>query len=59
MKSSTKDKAEGKLHEVKGGLKEKAGRAGNNPRMEDEGRDEKNAGKVQKVVGKIEKALGA
>lgn len=59
MKPSTKDKTAGTLHEVKGGLKEKAGRAANNPRMEDEGRDEKNAGKVQKVVGKIEKALGA
>jgi uncharacterized protein YjbJ (UPF0337 family) len=37
MKSSTKDQAEGKFHEVKGKIKEKAGKATNNPNLENEG----------------------
>jgi uncharacterized protein YjbJ (UPF0337 family) len=57
MKKSTKDQAKGKLHEVKGKVKEKIGRATNNPRMEDEGHDEKIGGKVQKKVGQIEKVF--
>jgi uncharacterized protein YjbJ (UPF0337 family) len=57
MKQSTKDQAQGKFHEVKGKVKEKLGRATNNPRLEDEGHDEKVAGKVQKKVGKVEKVL--
>ena len=57
MKQSTKDQAKGKLHEVKGKVKEKIGRATNNPRMEDEGHDEKIGGKVQKKVEQIEKVF--
>jgi uncharacterized protein YjbJ (UPF0337 family) len=57
MKQSTKDQAQGKFHEVKGKVKEKLGRATNNPRLEDEGHDEKVAGKVQKKVGQVEKVL--
>ena len=47
MKSSTKDKAEGKFHEVKGKIKEVAGELRDNPKLEAEGTDEKIAGKVQ------------
>lgn len=58
MKPSTYDKATGKLHEVKGTIKEKAGQLTNNPDLEAEGRAEKNTGKVQNWVGKVEKAVG-
>jgi uncharacterized protein YjbJ (UPF0337 family) len=58
MKSSTKDKAQGTFHEVKGKVKEKVGRATNNPNLEAEGQVEKIAGKVQKKVGQVKKVLG-
>lgn len=57
MKQSTKDQAKGKLHEVKGKVKEKIGRATNNPRLAAEGQDEKIGGKVQKKIGQVEKVL--
>jgi uncharacterized protein YjbJ (UPF0337 family) len=57
MKQSTKDQAKGKLHEVKGKVKEKIGRAINNPRLAAEGHDEKIGGKVQKKIGQVEKIL--
>ena len=57
-KLSTEDKASGKLHEVKGAIRQKAGELTHNPNLEDDGRAEKNAGKVQNVVGKVEKAVG-
>jgi uncharacterized protein YjbJ (UPF0337 family) len=58
MKQSTKDKAKGKFHEVKGKVKEKVGRATNNPNLEAEGQGEKFGGKVQKKIGQVEKVLG-
>jgi uncharacterized protein YjbJ (UPF0337 family) len=57
MKDSTKDKLQGKVHEVKGTVKEKIGRATNNPDLEDEGTDEKVGGKIQKKVGQVEELL--
>lgn len=57
MKDSTKDQAEGTMHEVKGKVKEKVGQATKNPRLQDEGTDEKIAGKVQKKVGQVERVL--
>jgi uncharacterized protein YjbJ (UPF0337 family) len=57
MKPSTKDEAESKFHEVKGKVKEKAGRLTNNPRLEAEGTVEKVGGKVQGIVGQVEKTL--
>ena len=59
MKPSTDDKATGKLHEVKGAIRQKAGELTSNPNLAADGKAEKNAGKVQKAVGKIEKAVGA
>ena len=59
MKPSTKDRVKGKAHEVKGAIKEQAGRITNDPDLEDEGTVEKVGGKIQKGVGKIEKALGS
>ena len=58
MKSSTKDKAEGKLREAKGKLKEVAGKVTDNPKLEGEGKAEKIAGKVQGKVGEVKKVLG-
>ncbi|MDO8477260.1 MAG: CsbD family protein [Candidatus Rokubacteria bacterium] len=58
MKPSTKDKAQGTFHEVKGKVKEKVGRATNNPELEAEGQVEKIAGKVQKKIGQVKKVLG-
>jgi uncharacterized protein YjbJ (UPF0337 family) len=58
MKPSTSDKATGALHEVKGAIKQKAGKLTKNPDLEADGRAEKNAGKVQKIIGKLEKVIG-
>jgi uncharacterized protein YjbJ (UPF0337 family) len=57
MKTSTKDQIEGKVHELKGDVKEKAGQVTNNPNLETKGQTEKFAGKVQKKVGQIEEVL--
>jgi uncharacterized protein YjbJ (UPF0337 family) len=57
MKDSMKDQLEGKVHEVKGAVKEKVGQATNDPDLMDEGTGEKIAGKVQKKVGDIEKVF--
>ena len=58
MKPSTEDKIKGTLHEVKVKVKEKVGRATNNPDLEAEGRVEKIHGKVQKKIGQVKKVLG-
>ena len=58
MKPSTKDEVGGKVHEVKGQVKERVGRATNNPDLEAEGQDEKIGGKVQNKIGQVEKVLG-
>jgi len=58
MKLSTSDKATGKIHEVEGAIKQKAGEITKHPKLEADGIAEKNAGKVQHAVGKIEKAVG-
>jgi uncharacterized protein YjbJ (UPF0337 family) len=57
MKDSTKDKIQGSVHELKGKVKEKIGRATNDPALQDQGTDEKVAGKIQKKVGDIEKVF--
>ena len=58
MKASTKDQAEGKFHELKGTVKEIAGKLSDNPKLEAEGTGEKIAGKVQGKIGQIKKVLG-
>lgn len=57
MKDSTKDKVQGAVHEAKGKVKEKVGQLTNNPRVEDEGTDEKVGGKIQKKIGDVEKVF--
>jgi uncharacterized protein YjbJ (UPF0337 family) len=58
MKESTKDKAKGKFHEVKGKVKEKVGRVTNNPNLEAKGQGEQVGGKIRKKIGHAEKVLG-
>ena len=58
MKRSTKDKAKGKFHEVKGKAKETVGRATNDSDLEAEGLGEKIGGKIQKKIAQVEKVLG-
>lgn len=57
MDPSTKDQLEGKLHEVKGAVKEKAGQITDNPKLTLEGEAEKLAGKLQGKLGQVEKVF--
>lgn len=57
MTSSTEDKVKGAVNQVKGAIKEKAGRATNDPDLEDEGTGDKVAGKVQEKIGDIKKVF--
>jgi uncharacterized protein YjbJ (UPF0337 family) len=58
MKPSTEEQIAGKVHEVKGTIKEKVGKLTNDPDLEGEGIGEKIAGKVRESIGKLEKTLG-
>jgi uncharacterized protein YjbJ (UPF0337 family) len=58
MKRSIRDKAKGTFHEVKGKVKERIGRATNNPKLEARGQVEKTGGKIQKKIGQLKKVLG-
>jgi len=58
MKDSTKNRAKGKLSEVKGKAKEVAGKVIRDPELEAEGTVDKTIGKGQQKLGDIEKALG-
>ena len=57
MKRSTKDKAVGTLHELKGTIKRKAGKLTNNRGLEAEGVAEKIVGNIQKKIGQLEKSV--
>lgn len=57
MKSSIRDKAEGKLHEVKGKIKEVAGKITDNPELEAKGKAEKLASKAQEKIGEAKDIL--
>ena len=58
MKSSIRDKTEGKFHEVKGKVKEVVGKLSDDPDLEAEGTGEKIAGKVQNKIGQVKKVFG-
>lgn len=58
MNSSSRDKVEGTLHQLKGKVKEVAGIVSDNPKLEAEGVGEKLAGKVQVKVGQFNKFVG-
>ncbi|BEH11801.1 MULTISPECIES: CsbD family protein [Geobacter] len=53
MKSSIRDKAEVKLREVKGKVKEIAGKLTDNPELDAKDKAEILAGKVQEKVGEV------
>lgn len=57
MKPSIENEIAGKVHEVKGKIKEKVGQLTNDPDLEGEGIGEKIAGKVQKKIGQVEKVF--
>jgi len=57
MKSSTKDNAEGKMHQLKGKIKEVAGKIVGNKDLEAEGKVESLEGKVQEKIGKIKRVI--
>lgn len=57
MKSSTRDETEGKWHQVKGKIKEGAGKVGLNPDLEAEGKRENRSGEVQEKIGEIKKVV--
>ena len=57
MKPSTENQITGKVHEVKGKIKEKVGRLTNDPDLEGQGIGEKIAGKIQKKIGQLEKVI--
>jgi uncharacterized protein YjbJ (UPF0337 family) len=59
LKPSTKDQAEGKLHEVVGEIKQEIGQVTTDPDLEISGNAEKQAGKVQQIVARVEKSVGA
>ncbi len=58
MKQSTKDNAEGKMHQVKGKAKEIAGKIMDDHELEAEGKIEKLGGKAQEKLGEVEKVVG-
>jgi uncharacterized protein YjbJ (UPF0337 family) len=57
VKPSTKNEIAGRIHEVKGTIKEKIGQLTNDPDLEGEGIGEKIAGKVEKKIGQVEKVV--
>jgi uncharacterized protein YjbJ (UPF0337 family) len=58
MKQSTKDKANGKFHEMAGKVKERVGRMTNDPNLEAEGQDEAIGGIMLKKIGQVKESLG-
>jgi uncharacterized protein YjbJ (UPF0337 family) len=58
MKSSTRDKTEGKWHKVKGKIKQIAGKTVGNRELEAEGKAENLDGKVQEKIGKFKDVAG-
>lgn len=55
--TGTHDQVEGKVHEVKGAIKQKIGQVTNNPNLEDEGTAERIDGVVEKKVGDVKKVF--
>ena len=58
MKSSTKDKMRGSVNQVKGAIKEKAGKASGDADLRDRGTAEKVGGAIQKKVGHVKQVFG-
>ena len=58
MKTSTWNRAQGKLREVEGALKEAVGAAARNRNLDVDGKFEKRVGKVQGAMGPMPRAVG-
>jgi len=58
MKSSRRDKTEGEFHQMKGKVKQVAGKISDNPKLKVEGTVEKMSGKVQEKIGQVKKVFG-
>ncbi len=57
MKSSTQDKAEGTMKDVKGKVKEGLGNATDDPNLTDKALADQAEGKVQKQTGEVKKVF--
>lgn len=57
MKSSMRDKAEGRFHQVKGKIRQVAGKVSDNPKLEAAGAIENISGKVQEKIGNLKKVF--
>jgi uncharacterized protein YjbJ (UPF0337 family) len=53
-----KDEVRGKFRQAKGTVKEKVGRATNDPDMVQESKDDKAAGRTQETFGKARRKVG-
>lgn len=58
MKSSTQDRVEGHAKDLKGKVKEGAGKTFANPDLRDEGRADQAEGTVQRKTGEVKKVFG-
>ena len=58
MKSGRQDEAEGKYHNLKGAVREMAGKLTDNPKLKAEGTIEKVSGKVQEKIGQVKRVFG-
>lgn len=56
--SSTHDRVEGKVHEVKGAIKQKVAEIKKDPNLHDEGTAERIDGTVERKVGEVKKVFG-
>jgi uncharacterized protein YjbJ (UPF0337 family) len=57
MRPSTNNEIAGKVHEVKGKIKQKMGQLTNDRRLEAKGVVENIGGKIQKKIGQVQKAV--
>ncbi len=57
MKPGTENEIAGRVHEMKGKIKEKVGQLTKDPDLEAEGIGEKISGKLQKKIGHVVRAV--
>jgi uncharacterized protein YjbJ (UPF0337 family) len=57
MTQSAEDRIKGKLHELKGKVKETVGQATNNPDLTAHGQNEHLAGTIRKKIGQIKQVF--
>ncbi len=58
MSTPNKDEVKGKWEQTKGWVKDKAGEATGNKRLETEGETQRAAGKTQEAWGKVKRGVG-